>query len=471
MKIQFLGADRQVTGSSHLLEAGGLKILVDCGLYQERPYLDRNWQPFPAAPDDIDVVCLTHAHLDHSGFLPRLLKQGFSRKILATAATIELTRIVLLDAANIQEEDTLLKKKRHDREGRRGPHPEIPLYTVEEALRVVPLFEAVAYLQTVRLNDLVTVRFHDAGHILGSAMLEIVARDEDGGPARQIIFSGDIGRWNKPLVEDPSVFEAADDVVMESTYGDKDHEDVAGIEGALAGVINDTIARGGNIVVPIFAIERAQEFLYYLARLIRSGEIPRLLVLLDSPMAVEVTEVFSHYPSLLDREAQQLYRSGQQPFEFQGLKLITSPEESKAINRIRGSAIILAGSGMCTGGRIKHHLMHNIERPECTVVFVGYQARHTLGRQILEGQPEVRINGQKFRVLAQVAQIEGFSGHADKADLLRWLRAFKKPPQCVFLTHGEEEISLNLATFLESQGWPVTVPHYQETYELDACGP
>lgn len=466
MRIQFLGANRQVTGSRYYLEAGGLKLLIDCGLFQERPYLERNWEPFSASPEQIDFLLLTHAHLDHSGLIPRFVKQGYSHPILATGASADLAEIVLLDSGHLLEEDAALKKKRHEKEGRRGPHPEIPLYTAQEAEQCFPLFEEVDYDKPARLHDNLTVRYHDAGHILGSSSLELDIQNHRN--RTKLIFSGDIGQWNKPLVKDPSVFGQADYVIMESTYGNRTHEAPGKIEDSLARVINTTVARGGNIVVPIFAVERAQEFLFYLGRLVRQDRIPHLLVFLDSPMAVVVTKVFSRHVQDLDEQAQALVKSGRQPFEFPGLKLLQSQEESKAINRIKGSCIIMAGSGMCTGGRIKHHLTYNIERPESTILFVGYQARETLGRQILEGRPEVRIYGKPYKVRAHIAQIEGFSGHADKDDLLRWLKAFEQPPRRLFLTHGEGDAALSLAKLIEEQsGWSVVVPFYRDAYELE----
>lgn len=465
MRIQFLGANRQVTGSRHLLEAAGMKILVDCGLFQERPYLERNWEPFLVPSEEIDVILLTHAHLDHSGLIPRLIKEGFCRKIMATGASADLAKIVLLDSAQIQEEDAAFKKKRHQKEGRRGLYPEIPLYTVEDARESFPLFETVPYLQPIPLNDHITVRYHDAGHILGSSMLEMDVGEN--GRSRKIIFSGDIGQWGKPLVHDPSVFAAADIVVMESTYGDRNHEDPASIDDLLARIICDTAARGGRVVIPVFALERAQELMFYLGKLGREGRIPRLPVFLDSPMAVEVTKIFSRYPTLLDHEAANLLKAGQMPFAFPGLRLLTSIEESKTVNQMTSPCIIMAGSGMCTGGRIKHHLAHNIERPESTVLFVGYQAKNTLGRQILEGQSQVRIIGKMYNVRARIAKIEGISGHAGKDDLLRWLGAFKTAPEHLFLTHGDEETSLSLAAFLEKEKrWPVSVPLYKEIIEI-----
>jgi metallo-beta-lactamase family protein len=416
-------------------------------------------------PDEIDILLLTHAHLDHSGYIPRLVKEGFSRRILATGPSIELAEIVLLDTAHIQEEDAAFKLKRHKREGRSGPHPEIPLYTVEDARRSFAAFESVSYLQPVRLNDGLTVRFHDAGHILGSSMLSLEVRENRR--SRRIIFSGDIGQWDHPLVHDPTVFDSADFVVMESTYGDRTHDDPAGIDVMLERIIKETIGLGGNVLIPVFALERAQELLFYLGNLIRSGRISRLPVFLDSPMAAEVTKVFAHYPAYLDPEAARVLNSGRQPFDFPGLKVVTSIEESKAINNRRTPCVIMAGSGMCTGGRIKHHLSLNIQRPESTVLFVGYQAAGTLGRQILERRPDVRIYGQTLRIRARIAQIHGFSGHADRDDLLRWLGTFRTAPGRLFLTHGEEAASLSLAAFLEKEKrWTVTVPRYEETFDL-----
>lgn len=466
MRLTFLGADKQVTGSSTLLETEGLRLLVDCGLYQERAYLDRNWEPFPVPAAGLDACLLTHAHLDHCGRLPRLVKEGFAGPIVATGATADVARVVLLDAAHIQEEDASFKRKRHAREGRSGPHPEIPLYTVDEARKTFPLFAPAAYEKPVDLGGATRAVFCDAGHILGSSMIEI--RSGEGIGRRTIVFSGDIGQWNKPLVRDPSLFEEADAVVMESTYGDRDHDDPASVEDLLTRIVRETVARGGNLVIPVFAVERAQEVLYVLGRLLAAKRIPRLLTILDSPMAVEITGLFGRHRAILDEEARALYRSGRAPFEFPGLKLFRTVEESKTINAIRGSSIILAGSGMATAGRIKHHLLANIERPESTLLFVGYQARGTLGRLITEGRPEVRINGRTVAVKSRVERIQGFSGHADRGDLLRWLGSFRKPPRRLFLIHGEEEAAASLAGLIrERLGWDSLVPGYGESFEMD----
>lgn len=466
MKIQFFGASRQVTGSSYFLEAAGLGLLIDCGLYQERPLLARNWNPFPISPPEIDFILLTHAHLDHSGLLPKLVREGFSGKILATSASVDLVKIVLLDSARIQEEDAAFKKNRHQKEGRKGPYPEVPLYTIDQAERVFPRLEEVSYKEWIKLNKRLSLRFHDAGHILGSAMVEVLVA-ENKKPLR-LIFSGDIGQWNKPLIKDPAVFSQADYIIMESTYGNRNHEDPKDVETLFCDIINETVKMGGNLVIPTFAVERAQELMFYLNGLVKRNRIPRLISFLDSPMAVEVTKVFENHPECLDEETLNLFRRGEHPFRFPGLNLTVTAEESKAINRIKGSCIIMAGSGMCTGGRIKHHLVHNISRPESTVLFVGYQARETLGRQILDGNPQVRIFGQYHPVKARIEQIHGFSGHADQKALLQWLSYFKSPPKVIFLTHGEEDVTKEFASLVNrSFGWTVTIPHHKEKYQLN----
>ena len=465
MRLRFLGAARQITGSFYAIEADGATVLVDCGIYQERPFLARNWEPFPVPPDRIDCVLLTHAHLDHSGLLPRLVRQGFSGSVVTTPATADLLPIVLGDSARIQEEDAAYKKKRHEREGRRGPYKEVPLYTTDDVEKTLPLIETLPYGRSRELAGGLSAVFHDAGHILGSSMIEV--RFGGGGDARTLVFSGDIGQWNKPLVRDPSVFSKADYVVMETTYGDRNHDDPKDVENLLCDIVAKTVAAGGNVVIPTFAIERAQELMFYLSRLSREKCFPPVLVFLDSPMAVDVTGVFELHLESLDDETRALFRTGEKPFEFPGLKLIRTSEESKAINAIRGSCIIMAGSGMCTGGRIKQHLIRNISRSDSTILFVGFQANGTLGRQILEGSPSVRILGQTWPVRARIEKILGFSAHADRKGLFRWLDAFETPPRRLFLTHGEQEIPLALADELRrDRGWTVSVPEYRETFEL-----
>jgi metallo-beta-lactamase family protein len=469
VKLQFLGACRQVTGSRFFMEINGLRLLVDCGLYLEREYLSRNWDLFPVSPSSIDFILLTHVHLDHAGFIPRLVANGFSGKILATSASASLLPIVLLDSAEIQEEDAAYKKKRHKKEGRKGPYPIIPLYTVADAEKSLRQVEGVPYGKTVPLGPEVSVDFHDAGHILGSSMVRITVGQEK--KSTRLVFSGDIGQWDKPLVKDPTIFDFADYIVMESTYGDKNHIDPQDVGTMLEKIILSTIKAGGNIIIPTFAIERAQELLYHLSQLVRKDLIPYLMIFLDSPMALDVTDVFLQNLTDLDEETRILFKDGKSPFRFPGLRFVRSTHESKAINQIRGSCVIMAGSGMCTGGRIKHHLFNNISKPESTILFVGYQARGTLGRQISEGKKEVRIFGEIRKVRAKIAQIHGFSAHADRSALVGWLNGIKSPPRRVFVVHGEAEASQSLANLIKrKKGWNVSIPDYLQEFEIRESG-
>jgi len=466
VKIKFLGADRQVTGSCYYLEAGGLRLLVDCGLFQEREYLSRNWEPFAFDPAGLAYVLLTHAHLDHSGLLPKLVREGFQGRILATAVTKELLPLVLQDSAHLQEEDAAFKKKRHAREGRQGPYPEVPLYTVEDALAVPSFVQDVPYRSRLDLDSRLSLTFHDAGHILGSAMAEL--RFKGAGAEKRLIFSGDVGQWDKPIVRNPTVFDRADYVVLESTYGDSRHQDSKHVEDILCDIIGQAVRGGGNVVVPTFALERAQEMLFHLSRLTAAQCLPPITTFLDSPLAAQVTEIFEKHLDFMDLQTQALFRSGHHPFRFPGLHLVQTVEESKTINSIKGSCIILAGSGMCTGGRVKHHLARNISRPESVILFVGYQARGTLGRQIIEGLPTVRIHGQHYPVRAKIVQIQGLSAHADQQDLLRWLRYMRAEPQAIFLTHGDQDKAEALAGLVAKElGWRTRIPGYLDEVELN----
>ncbi len=466
MQLTFMGANKQVTGSRYCLEAGGKRVLIDCGLFQERQYVERNWDQCPVDVKKIDAVLLTHAHLDHTGLLPRLVRQGYGGPVYATSATVELAGLVMRDAARIQEEDVAFKQKRHEREGRRSPYPYEPLYTEEDAQRTLSLLRRVEYGKALHLGDRFSVTWQEAGHILGSATLEVVVKE--GGATRRIVFSGDVGQNHTPIIRDPQPPKAADYLILESTYGDRDHDRSRGIEEQLEQVIGETVARGGNLLIPTFAIERAQELLFYISRLTRADRIPKLLVFLDSPMAVDATEVFKRHPECLDAETLEMINDEASPFRFEGLVLSRSRRQSMAINQLRGSAIIMAGSGMCTGGRIKHHLMRNLPRPESTVLFVGYQSRGTLGRQIVDGAKTVRIHGQMHEVKAEVRRLDGMSAHADRAGLVLWTQAIKQAPKQVFMTHGETEPAEALAKALhEVRRWQVHVPEYGETVVLD----
>jgi metallo-beta-lactamase family protein len=466
IKLKFLGAARNVTGSCYLLETSRTRLVVDCGLYQERKFRSRNWAPFPVPPDSLDAILLTHAHIDHCGLLPKLVKGGFRGRIYCTAATVEIAKIMLLDSASLQREDAEFKWKRHQRERRKGPHPELPLYTTEDALATFPLFSPVDYGKAVQIGDGAEATFHDAGHVFGSSMIRV--RLSENGEQRTVLFSGDVGRWDKPILKDPTLFSEADYVLVESTYGNRLHEDIREIDTRLSEVINTTMMRGGNIIVPSFALERAQELLYYLNKLQIESLIPHLLVFVDSPMAVRVTEVFKDHPEFFDKEMAELVRRRKSPFAFSGLKMVSSVEESKAINHVTGTVMVIAGSGMCVGGRVKHHLVANISRGESTILFVGYQAAGTLGRQIINGARRVRILGQIHPVRATIAQINGFSAHADRSELFRWLSGLKRPPRHLFVTHGEPESAYQFAEFLnEKTGWRISVPGYRDEVCLD----
>jgi len=466
IKLMFLGAAQNVTGSRFLLQANGTRVLVDCGLYQERHLKARNWEPFPVAANSIDAVLLTHAHLDHCGLLPKLVKEGFKGKIYCTAATSEIARIILLDSAKLHEEDAEYKRKRHKREGRKGPFPDIPLYTIADAEACFPHFSPVEYKQSIMIGEDVKATFYDAGHVLGSSIIKVkVNRD---GQYRSVVFSGDIGRPDRPIVHDPTSCEEADYLLIESTYGDRIHQGPEDTKKTIAEIINSTKEAGGNIIVPSFALERSQEVLYYINELLLEGAIPHIMVFLDSPMAASITKVFQQHSELFDKEMTELLRRHKSPFEFPGLNVVETTEQSKAINLIKGTVMVIAGSGMCTGGRIKHHLVNNITRPENTVMFVGYQANGTLGRRIVNGEKQVRILGQNYPVKARVVQVNGFSAHADKEELFKWLTALKKPPRRLFVVHGEPQSAQHFADYVgQKTGWKVSVPAYQEEITLD----
>lgn len=468
MKLQFLGAACQVTGSQYYVEADGARLMIDCGMYQERAYLERNWEPSPVRLRDLDALLLTHAHVDHCGLAPKFVQDGFRSPIIATAASVDLVELVLRDAAQIQVEDAAFKEKRHRKEGRRGKFPVKPLYTMKDVDRTVTLLEAISYDKPVRINDHVHAIFHDAGHILGSAMIEL--RVTDHGHPRRILFTGDLGQADRPIVRNPAVITEADYIVMESTYGDRDHENHGSVESQLEKIVNETVAAGGKIVIPIFAIERAQELIYHLNQLLQAKRIPIVPVYLDSPMAADVTEVFHNHRECFDAAAKEIVAAGRSLLKFPSLHIVRGVDESKAINDMKGPAIIMATSGMCTAGRIKHHLAQHIGNPNSTILFVGYQSQGTLGRQILDGNTEVRIHGLSRWVRARVAQIQGFSGHADRTGLLKWLGNFKKPPRQLFITHGEQQASLAFAEQVRKDlGWQnVTVPQYRETVKLNS---
>lgn len=465
MRISFHGAAQNVTGSCHLLEAGGLKILVDCGLFQGARHTDEeNSGDFGFIPSEIDYLLLTHAHLDHCGRIPLLVKRGFAGKIITTAATRELTKLILIDSAHIQEEDAM----RATRHKRRGGHKDIrPLYDQVDVLFALDFFDQnVSYDEDFALNEAVKVRFINAGHILGSASIIVDAVESE--TKRRIVFSGDLGSSGNGILSNATMPPDCDYVVMETTYGGRMHKDLETSNAELTDVIVETIARGGNVVIPTFAMERTQEILFHLKNAIDSKELPRSLsIFLDSPMAISATEIFRHHADGFSPEVRSAMMAGKHPFHPRGLHFTRQVAESMAINRIKGGAVIMAGSGMCTGGRVRHHLKHNIWRPECSIVFVGFAAEGTLARQIVDGAKHIRISGENIQVEADIHTINGFSAHADQRDLLFWVSHTGKP-RTVFLVHGDYDRGMSdMKTELEKKGLAVECPTLHSEIELD----
>jgi metallo-beta-lactamase family protein len=465
MKISFHGAAQGVTGSCYLLECGHARVLVDCGFFQGSRELDEdNAEPFGFDPREVDYLLLTHAHIDHCGRLPLLVKRGFRGEIIATAATRELARLTLLDAARLEEEEFQRTRRHWSRRGE--PVPE-PLYGTADALWCFEFFGRTAnYGAWLRLSDAVQVRFIDAGHILGSASIEVDAKD--GQEVRRIVFSGDIGNSGRPLLENPTRPEAADYVVMETTYGDRDHKDLETSKTELYSAIVETIQRGGNVLIPTFALQRAQELLFHLRDGIERGLLPpNLPVMLDSPMAISVTDIFRRYPDLFNARARKIIAQGTDPCALPGLRFTRETAESIAINKIKGGAVILAGSGMCAGGRIRHHLRHNLWRDKASVIFVGFAAHGTLARRIIDGDAEVNLYGEPVKVGAQIHTINGFSAHADRDELLAWLEAAGHP-RLTILVHGDPDRGMDsFAKLLKAGGRTVTQPELHESIWLD----
>jgi metallo-beta-lactamase family protein len=461
VKIAFHGADRGVTGSCHLVECGGARLLVDCGLYQGgREIEEENAEPFGFDPKEVDLLLLTHGHLDHCGRIPLLVKRGFRGAVVSTAATRELARLVMLDSAHIQEEE-VARRHRHTKRKRRGD-PDEPLYTTLDALDACDRFEReVEYGKAIDLAPGVRATFLDAGHILGSA--NVLLELEEGEHRRRVLFSGDLGSPGRPILRDPTPPPRVDVAVMETTYGDRLHRPLGPSVEELYQAIRDTFERGGNVIIPTFALERAQELLYHLREGVNAGRLPRdTPVFLDSPMAIEATEIFARHPECYDAEAHELFRGGRDPFHVPGLRLTRQAFESMAINRITGGAIIMAGSGMCTGGRVRHHLRHHLGRPQSSVVFVGYAARGTLARHIIDGAGTVSIFGETIPVRARIHTINGFSAHADQAELLRWHE--QAAPDTTYLVHGDPDAMEAFAGHLKTGR--VEMPELHQEFEL-----
>ena len=474
MKVTFCGATKTVTGSNFLVEGAGKKFLVDCGLYQGGAKDEiKNEEPFPYDINEIDFMLLTHAHIDHSGRIPKLYKEGYRNPIYATNATCDLCAIMLPDSGHIQETETEWKNRKRIR---RGEEELVPIYDAETAAKSLELFKGEPYNQIIELDDDIHVRFNDAGHMLGSSTIEIWIREN--GENKKIVFSGDLGNNDIPLLAEPTMIQDADFLVMESTYGNRLHIKNESKAETFINVVTDTIKNGGTVVIPSFAVGRTQEILYELNKIKDSEDDSpeferkyRLLmntpVYVDSPLAISATEVFKENMDLFDKETQELIKRGDNPLEFPGLKFTQTVEESKALNESDESAIIISASGMCEVGRIKHHLKHNIWNPKNTILFVGYQAPGTLGRKIVDGAKTVKIFGEEIAVNARVEYIEGYSGHADQAGLLHFVDSFVKKPNHIFLVHGEEESQKVLRDKInENFDLPVSIPDYCESFDL-----
>ena len=464
MKLTFFGAAKAVTGSCHCVEANGHKILVDCGLQQGRDERDNSELDF--VPSYIDDVVVTHAHIDHSGRLPLLVKQGFRGNIYCTRLTAELLSIMLRDSAHIQESDAAYENLK----GRRsGKEPVEPLYTIVDVERALRHIVTCEYGQELNISDGVKVRFVDAGHLLGSASVEMWLTEE--GETRKIVFSGDIGNRKTPIIRAPQLIAEADYVVTESTYGDRLHnvKEKPNYSAELAQVIEETLSEGGNLVIPSFAVGRTQELLYFIRQIKEQGLVrcdPDFQVYVDSPLAGAATEIFSgDLAGYLDEDAIEHLRGGAL-FRFPGLNITESSEESRTLNSDPNPKVIISASGMCDAGRIRHHLKHNLWRPECTILFVGYQAGGALGRRILDGAPRVRLFGEDVAVRARIVRFHGLSSHADRDGLVHWISAFNPKPQQVFVVHGEARAAENYAQTLKDLGFAVHAPNYEEVYDL-----
>ena len=467
MKLSFFGAAHAVTGSCHCLEVNGRKILIDCGLQQGRDEHDDNALDF--APGQIDYCLVTHAHIDHSGRLPLLVKEGFQGQIITTRLTAQLLSIMLRDSAHIQESDAQWQNQKGKRAGRDAVEP---LYTVADAEAALQQLYPVEYGQVLDLCEGVRVRFTDAGHLLGSSEVELWLTE--GDVERKIVFSGDLGNIDQPIIRDPSFVEEADYVVMESTYGDRNHEPPESYTESLAQLIDEVFAKGGNIVIPSFAVGRTQELLYFLREIKDRGLVksaPNFTVCVDSPLAAEATRVYSgDLHGYLDEEAIAVLQGGDDLFTFPGLTLTQSTEESKALNMDPSPKIIISASGMCDAGRIRHHLKHNLWRPECAVVFVGYQAEGSLGRRLLEGAKTVKLFGEEIAVRAKIVNFQGLSSHADHDHLVDWVKHFDPEKTThVFIVHGDREVAPVFAQTVTQLGFAAHAPQYTESYDLLTC--
>jgi metallo-beta-lactamase family protein len=469
MQISFHGAAQTVTGSQHLITAAGKRLLLDCGLYQgKREEARGRNRDFLFDPADIEAVVLSHAHIDHSGNLPNLVKQGFRGKIICTTATADLCGAMLLDSGHIQEEDVEYVNRQRRKH---GEPPVDPIYTQADAAEALRYFEGIEYEQPYRLWPGATLTLHDAGHMLGSAIVELEFQSGKGEPARRLVFTGDLGRPNVPLLCDPTLLTAADILLIESTYGSRTHPPLEESAEALKETIRRTSQRGGKVIIPAFAVERTQLLVYLLNTLYHKGELPDIPIYVDSPLAVNVTEIFRRHTAYFDEETRD-FLGREDPdgdiFGFRRLQYIRDVEQSKQLHTLKGPCVIISASGMAEAGRIQHHLKNNIEDSRNTILIVGWQAPNTLGRRLVEQAPVVRIFGMEYHREAEVVTLNGFSNHADEPGLLRWAQAFKKPPKRTFVVHGDPDAAQELATRLRRDlGFQeVMIPSLHQTVEI-----
>jgi len=468
MKITFLGAAKTVTGSCFLVETDKTKFLVDCGMFQGSSKEELlNEEKFPFNPSEIDFILLTHAHIDHSGRIPKIYLDGFRGPVITTKATAELCDIMLPDSGHIQEmENEWINRKRI----RAGKKPIPPLYTMKDAIGCLKLFKPVRYFEYVQVSEDVKVRFNDAGHILGSAIIEVWVSEK--GVTTKVVFTGDLGNSDMPILRDPTVIESADYLIIESTYGNRLHKEKKDRSELFVDIINETLDRGGNVVIPSFAVGRTQEVIYDLNKkhFENDQRLQKFLntpVVIDSPLAISATEVFKNNTDCFDQEAREYIENGDNPLDFRTLRFTRTAEESKALNNSKESMIIISASGMCEAGRIKHHLKHNLWRSDSTVLFIGYQAEGTLGRRILDGAKKVKLFGEEIMVNCRIEMIEGFSGHADRDGLLGWIEKMAKKPQKIFIVHGEENSMDEFSRFISERfSIETVIPSRGECYEI-----
>ncbi|OFI05311.1 ribonuclease [Clostridium acetireducens DSM 10703] len=459
MKIEFYGATGCVTGSCHLLKIDGKNILIDCGLYQGKDEKERGNETFNFNPKDIDYVILSHAHIDHSGRIPLLYKQGFKGKVICTDVTLDLCKIMLEDSGHIQETETEWKNRKRLRQ---GLDPIEPLYTSKIATVSMYLFKGYPYNNWIELFDGFKLRFIDAGHLLGSAIVEMIICENN--KTTKLVYTGDLGNLNIPILKNPSIVDEADYLIMETTYGNRFHQNTNSELQSLSDIIKNTFKRGGNVIIPSFAVGRTQEILYELNNYVENNILKNITVYVDSPLAYESTKIFRNYSKYFDEEAKKLLNSGDDPLIFKGLEFTKSPEESIKINKIQNGIIVISASGMCEAGRIKHHLKHNLWRKECSIVFTGYQAEGTLGSEILNGSKKVKLFGEEVAVNAKIYNLQSLSGHADRKGLFDWLMKFKSKPKHILLVHGDDESRNSFYQLLLSNDYSCSMPNLGDTF-------